>query len=82
MIKLGNSTRTYLLTGPSEDMEAESDLSVTELKRRRLEEIKRREEEEREVELKEQMQRQAAEKKLEERGVDWGIGKGARKQNK
>lgn len=75
MIKLGNSTRTYLLTGPSEDMEAESDLSVTELKQRRLEQIKKREEEEHEEKLKEELQRQAAEKKLEERGVDWGIGK-------
>ncbi|RZC32408.1 kanadaptin [Asbolus verrucosus] len=69
MLKLGCSTRTYLLNGPAADTEEESELSLTELKEKRLEELRRREQQkEKEEELR---------KKQEERGIDWGLGEDA-----
>ncbi|KAJ1520845.1 hypothetical protein ONE63_003933 [Megalurothrips usitatus] len=69
-IKLGGSTRLYLLQGPPEDMEAESELTVTELKAKRQSELQARE-------LAEAAQKQKEEeekKKREEEGIDWGMG--------
>ncbi|KAK9882147.1 hypothetical protein WA026_019664 [Henosepilachna vigintioctopunctata] len=84
MLKLGCSTRSYLLNGPEEDKESESELSVSELKQKRqelitmMEDEKRRkleliqkEEEERQKEKEERLKRE------EERGIDWGMGEDA-----
>lgn len=69
MLKLGCSTRTYILNGPTDDTEEESELTITELKQKRLDELQHREQEKnKQVELK---------KKQEARGVDWGLGEDA-----
>lgn len=63
MIKFGCSTRTYILAGPEDDVEEESEFTVTELKKIKLEnELKRKE--------------ALAEKKRkeEDEGIDWGMG--------
>jgi hypothetical protein len=66
MLKLGCSTRTYILNGPLEDTEEESPLSLTELKQQRQELLLQRER----LKLEEEEKR----KKQEERGIDWGLG--------
>ncbi|KAJ8921638.1 hypothetical protein NQ315_010547 [Exocentrus adspersus] len=70
MLKLGCSTRTYILSGPEDDTEAESEFTVTELKQKRAEELLKREEELKEAErYNEEMARRE-----EEKGIDWGLG--------
>ncbi|XP_071051656.1 kanadaptin [Onthophagus taurus] len=74
MIKFGCSTRTYLLNGPEYDTENEDPLTVTELKQKRKEDIEKRrlkEEEDKRMLLEEEEEKR---RKLEERGVDWGMG--------
>lgn len=71
MLKLGCSTRSYILSGPEDDAEVESEFTVTELKQKRAEELLKREEEAREAEKRKEEMR----KKEEERGIDWGLGK-------
>lgn len=66
IIKLGCSTRSYILNGPEEDQEEESELSVTELKQKRVEDMK-------EAERKKQEEKE----KEEARGIDWGLGEDA-----
>ncbi|XP_018577798.1 kanadaptin isoform X2 [Anoplophora glabripennis] len=73
MLKLGCSTRSYILTGPEDDAEQESEFTVTELKQKRAEELLKREEEIREAEKRKEEMR----KKEEERGIDWGLGEDA-----
>ncbi|KAJ8934387.1 hypothetical protein NQ314_013428 [Rhamnusium bicolor] len=77
MLKLGCSTRSYILNGPEDDAEEESELTVTELKQKRAEELLKREEEAKEAELKAETEREERRKKEEERGVDWGLGEDA-----
>lgn len=74
LLKLGLSSRSYLLTGPESDREEESELTVTELKQQRREELARRAEAEEEAIRKREEEKEAMQKKLEERGVDWGLG--------
>lgn len=71
MIRLGCSQRSYILTGPEDDQEEESELSVTELKQLRDQKIKEREEQARLAQLALEEKR----RREEERGVDWGMGK-------
>lgn len=70
MLKFGNSTRTFILKGPEEDAEPESELTVTELKINRINELKKREAELLELKEKEE----EAKKKELEQGIDWGMG--------
>ncbi|XP_030752129.1 kanadaptin isoform X2 [Sitophilus oryzae] len=70
MIRLGCSQRSYILTGPEDDEEEESELSVTELKQLKAQKIAEREEKLR----KEELEREERKRKEEERGVDWGLG--------
>lgn len=74
MIKLGCSTRSYILTGPEEDTEKESEHSVTELQKIRAEDLAKRAEEAREAEEKAKAEAEARRKREEEQGVDWGLG--------
>ncbi|KAG4077848.1 hypothetical protein HA402_013782 [Bradysia odoriphaga] len=62
MLKFGGSTRNFILQGPEFDEEAESDLSVTEIK-----ELRRKKEEEYVENLK------AEEKRKESEGISWGM---------
>jgi pSer/pThr/pTyr-binding forkhead associated (FHA) protein len=66
MLKLGCSTRTYILNGPLEDTEEESPLSLTELKQQRQELLLQRE--------RQKLEEEEKRKKQEERGIDWGLG--------
>lgn len=70
MLKLGCSTRSYILTGPEDDVEEESEFTVTELKQKRTEALLKRKEEAREAEKRKEEIR----KKEDERGIDWGLG--------
>lgn len=73
MIKLGSSSRTYILQGPTEDADEPSELTITEIKemRQKKEQLQRdmaeieRQEEERIAKLK------------EEEGINWGMGEDA-----
>lgn len=71
MLKLGCSTRSYILNGPDYDEEEESELTITEMKQKRAEEIARLEE----AALEEKRKEEERKRKEEERGVDWGLGK-------
>ncbi|XP_033627027.1 kanadaptin-like [Asterias rubens] len=70
MFKLGGSSRMYILQGPPEDQEAESELSVKELRELRqhqlaeLEERKRKKREEEEMEIVEEEK---------DAGISWGM---------
>lgn len=63
MLKFGASTRNYILQGPNFDEEAESELTITEMKELRL-----KKEQERKDKLIEEEKRKEAE------GVSWGMG--------
>jgi len=67
MLKLGGSTRVYILQGPGEDEEPESELSVTELRQKREKELADAAVE-REIRLLE------AEERERNEGVSWGMG--------
>ncbi|KAL6433212.1 hypothetical protein ACFW04_006434 [Cataglyphis niger] len=71
MIKLGCSQRKYILQAPN-DLEEESELSVTQLKEKRLEELRERKIRQQEEEVEERT-KQAAESE----GIDWGMGEDA-----
>lgn len=70
MVSFGGSTRMYLLQGPPDDEEKESELTVTELKAKRQADLEQRE---REQELQ-RLKREEEEIKKMEQGVDWGMG--------
>jgi protein phosphatase 1D len=61
----------FLLQGPEEDMEDESQLTVTQLKQKRQVELAARELEQ----LEYQQQEEERAKQEEEHGIDWGMGK-------
>lgn len=69
LISFGGSTRMYLLQGPPDDEEKESELTVTELKAKRQTELEQRL---REQEL-EKLKREEEERKKIDQGVDWGM---------
>uniref|UniRef100_A0A1B6H1L1 FHA domain-containing protein n=1 Tax=Cuerna arida TaxID=1464854 RepID=A0A1B6H1L1_9HEMI len=73
VLKLGCSTRMFILQGPEEDEEPESNLSVTELKQQYQEKLTALEAEHKQK-LAEEEERI---KREEERGIDWGMGEDA-----
>ncbi|KAJ9593945.1 hypothetical protein L9F63_014659 [Diploptera punctata] len=76
MLKLGCSTRLFVLWGPEDDMEEESELTVTQLKEKRQVELATRELEE----LEKQRLEEEKAKKEEEQGIDWGMSEDAEEE--
>ncbi|XP_054725866.1 kanadaptin [Anastrepha obliqua] len=70
MLRLGASTRSYILQGPEEDAEPESDLTVTELREQHKEKL---------IAAEAEAIRKAAEAEERERneGINWGMGEDA-----
>lgn len=73
MLKFGGSTRTLILQGPEEDSEAESELSITELKALSQEKARKRQEEQAERERKLKEAEEKGEEQEQARGVSWGM---------
>ncbi|XP_011690458.1 PREDICTED: kanadaptin [Wasmannia auropunctata] len=73
MIRFGCSQRKYIMQAPLDDQEEESELSVTQLKEKRLEELREREMRQQEEEEAEERAKQEAENE----GIDWGMGEDA-----
>ncbi|CAH0713014.1 unnamed protein product, partial [Brenthis ino] len=76
-IKFGSSTRTYIVVGPDFDSEGESELSVTEIKKRAENMKLERERMIRESKEQRERDRLEEEKRREEQGIDWGMGEDA-----
>lgn len=73
MIRLGNSSRTYIFCGPPEDEEMESELTVTQIKEEKLKkDLERAENERKQIE---EMQRLEKQKQAE--GINWGMSEDA-----
>lgn len=70
IVKFGGSSRNFILEGPEDDQEDESDLTVTEIKELR----KKQEEEARQREAEAKAKAEADKTKENEDGVDWGLG--------
>ncbi|KAG5670119.1 hypothetical protein PVAND_000401 [Polypedilum vanderplanki] len=68
-LKLGNSTRCYILVGPSEDEEEQSEFTITELKQQKIE----RELEREKMEMEAKLEQERLEKEKEEQGINWGF---------
>jgi len=66
-IKVGNSSRLYIVSGPLEDVEEESSESVTELRQRRLDKELERKRMEAEIRKEEEEEELST-------GISWGIG--------
>ncbi|XP_058813771.1 kanadaptin [Topomyia yanbarensis] len=73
MIKLGSSSRTYILQGPPEDVDEPSEMTITEIKETRLKQEKLRQEM---LEIERQENERIAKLK-EEEGVNWGMAEDA-----
>ncbi|CAO1431285.1 unnamed protein product [Diamesa serratosioi] len=73
MLKLGSSTRNFILQGPMEDSEIESELSVTELKQQKIQRDQEREEEKQTKERDELLELERLEKLKESQGISWGM---------
>ncbi|XP_013101456.2 kanadaptin [Stomoxys calcitrans] len=67
ILRLGASTRSYILQGPSEDEEPESELTVTELKAKRQRDLE-------EAALQKQRMAEEAEERERNEGCSWGMG--------
>ena len=72
-LKLGVSTRNYILQGPTEDEDEASEFTITELKQQKSE----REAELRQKVIEEKLEREQREKEKEEAGVSWGMAEDA-----
>lgn len=79
MFKLGASTRLFILQGPEEDQEKESDLTVTQLK-----ELRRKQEALMEQEDNRELEKPSPSREGEPStgsGIDWGMGEDAEEEN-
>lgn len=74
LLKFGNSTRSYILTGPPADEEEVSEFTITELKEQKL--LKEAELQQKQLEEEEELR-----KKKEEEGASWGMGDDAEEEN-
>jgi len=72
MFKVGGSKRMFILNGPRDDEEPESQLSITELKLLKMQKLEEKKKEEELAKTKEEM-RLAEEKKQLEEGISWGM---------
>ncbi|KAJ8706270.1 hypothetical protein PYW08_010896 [Mythimna loreyi] len=79
-IKFGNSTRTYIMLGPDFDCEGESELTVTEIKRRSHDMKVERDRMIQEAIEQRDRDRKEEEKRREEQGIDWGMGEDAEEE--
>ncbi|BES87219.1 solute carrier family 4 (anion exchanger), member 1, adaptor protein [Nesidiocoris tenuis] len=77
MIKIGCSTRFFILQGPDEDAEEESSLTFSELKKKREEELEARKLLEEKAKEEEELEKKRQEQLLEEKGISWGMGEDA-----
>lgn len=73
MIKLGSSSRVYILQGPPEDEEAPSAMTITEMKEMRQKQEKLREE----MAEIERQEKERIEKLKESEGINWGMAEDA-----
>lgn len=73
MLKFGASTRNYIFQGPNFDEEAESELTITEMKELKLKKIQEHQEKLQE----EEKQKAEEEKRREEAGISWGMAEDA-----
>lgn len=74
MIRLGCSSRMYILVGPDDDKEEESELTLTELKQKRQDELEKRNQEKQKLEANRLMEVEESKRLDEERGINWGMG--------
>ncbi|KFB46253.1 AGAP004588-PA-like protein [Anopheles sinensis] len=73
MIKLGSSSRTYILQGPSDDEDAPTALTITELK----EQARKQQELRKEMAEIERKEKERIEKLKESEGITWGMAEDA-----
>ncbi|XP_001659227.2 kanadaptin [Aedes aegypti] len=73
MIKLGSSSRVYILQGPSEDEDEPSAMTITEMKEMRQKQEKLREE----MAEIERQEKERIEKLKESEGINWGMAEDA-----
>lgn len=73
MLRLGASTRSFILQGPAEDEEPESELSVTELKAKRQQELEQ-------AELERKRLAEEAIERAKNEGCSWGMSEDAEEE--
>lgn len=72
MIKFGSSTRFFLLHGPDDDQEDESQFTYTQLKEMRKQELEKREADY--LEQRAKLLGEGDSEEEESKGIDWGMG--------
>lgn len=74
MIKLGCSSRLYILQGPDEDAEEESPLGLTEMKELRKAQKEQMEKDMLLAKIQREKEAEEKERKIEREGISWGMG--------
>ncbi|ODM90299.1 Kanadaptin [Orchesella cincta] len=80
VLRFGTSQRMYIVAGPSEDEEEESDKSVSELQNEKLQKDLERKREEEEEQLK-RNPGMKKERNVEEEGITWGMAEDAEEES-